>query len=284
MSDSQQLQELAQKANQVRQLIVQMLLEAGSGHSAGSLGLADVFVALYFGGLLSYDATQPDWSERDYILVSNGHVSPVWYATLALAGFFTQNELFTLRKLGSRPQGHPHLGSLPGVENTSGPLGQGLSQAVGLALALKLEQKANRVVCVMSDAEHQEGQTWEAYQFAGAKRLASLTAIIDRNNIQIGGFTEDIMPLQPLRAKLEAFRWQVLDIDGHDIAAILQALKQADTTGDQPTAIIAHTIPGKDVEFMEHLPAWHGKPPDLGEGIAALQQLRTLSGALDFEG
>jgi transketolase len=268
---------LTQKASQIRQSIVKMLLEAGSGHSAGALGMTDVFTALYF-DILKHNPHKPHWSERDYVILSNGHICPVLYATLAESGYFDRSELATLRKIDSRLQGHPQYRSLPGVENTSGPIGQGLSQAAGLAVALKMDRLKNRVYAVLSDAEHQEGQTWEAYQFAGARRLDNLTALIDRNNIQISGSTEDIMPLQPLKQKLEDFGWSALDIDGNNIEQIVDACHQASSTHDQPTAIICNTIPGKGVDFMENDYRWHGKPPNADQAKRALEELRALDG------
>lgn len=276
------LKDLTEAAYRIRESIITMLLEAGSGHSAGALGMADVFTALY-GAILNHDPSNPDWSDRDRVVLSNGHICPVLYATLAEFGYFPREELRTLRKLDSRLQGHPHFGSLPGVENTSGPLGQGLSQAAGLALALQLDDKRRRVFCILSDGEQQEGQTWEAYLFAGNRRLDNLTVLIDRNNIQIDGETEDIMPLQPFKHKLEAFRWNVLDIDGHNIEAVIDACNQADATQEQPTAIICNTIPGKGVDFMENEYKWHGKPPNQEEAKDAIEHLRSLGGKIWWE-
>ncbi|MCA9373153.1 transketolase [Candidatus Woesebacteria bacterium] len=264
-------------AQSIRESIIAMLLEAGSGHSAGSLDMADVFTALYFGGVVRHDPQQPDWPGRDRVLLSNGHINPVLYATLAHAGYFSKTELLTLRKLSSRLQGHPHLGSLPGVENTSGPLGQGLSQAAGLALALKFDHLPNRVYALLSDGEHQEGETWEAYMFAAAKRLNNLTVLIDRNTIQIDGFTEDIMPLEPLSDKLSAFGWQVLEVDGHNIGAIIDVCNHAKSIQEQPVAIVCNTTPGKGVEFMENLPEWHGKTPSFPDSIEAIREIRSLN-------
>jgi len=278
----QDLPELEKTALSIRQSIIKMLLEAGSGHTAGPLGMADVFTALYF-SVMRHQPRDSDWEDRDRLILSNGHICPVLYATLAESGYFPKKELLTLRKLGSRLQGHPHRGSVPGVENSSGPLGQGLSQAAGLAYALQMDGKRSRVFCVMGDGEQQEGQNWEAYWFAGAKRLHNLTVLIDRNNIQIDGYTEDVMPLQPFEHKLEAFRWNVLDIDGHNLQTIINALHQAQATQEQPTAIICNTIPGKGVDFMEDLPDWHGKPPNVTQAKDALQDLRTLSGRLENE-
>ena len=269
------LSELRETATHVRQLIVQMLLTAGSGHSAGPLGMADVFTALYF-AVLQHNPKDPEWLERDRCILSNGHICPVLYATLATAGYFPQTELWTLRKFNSRLQGHPHLSSLPGIENTSGPLGQGLSQACGLAMTFKMDDKNNWVYAVLSDGEHQEGQTWEAYLFAGKNRLSNLTVLIDRNNIQIDGFTEDVMPLDSLRNKIESFGWHVLEVDGHNIRAIIAACRQAQAIQEQPTAIICHTIPGKGVSFMQNQYEWHGKPPDKAEAKRALTELRSL--------
>lgn len=271
------LTELNDIALTIRRSIITMLETAGSGHSAGSLGMTDVFTALYF-AVAKHDPHNPTWKDRDRILLSNGHICPVLYATLAAAGYFSKEELQTLRKLGSSLQGHPHLGSLPGVENTSGPLGQGFSQACGLAYALRQDGKQNRVYCLTSDGEHQEGQTWEAYMFAAKNKLSNLTMLIDRNHIQIDGYTETVMPLESLRAKIEGFGWQALEVDGHNIEAIIDALYMAQAIHEQPTAIICHTIPGKGVDFMENLPAWHGKPPNHDQAQAALKQLRSLCG------
>lgn len=277
------LAQLKEKANLIRQDIIKMLLTAGSGHSAGSLGLADIFTALYFADILKYDPKNPLWLERDRFFLSCGHVCPAWYATLAHAGFFSKKDLLTLRQLGSGLQGHPHNLSLPGVENSSGPLGQGLSQAIGMALAGKMDKARWRVVCLMSDGEQQEGQIWEALMFAGKNKLQNLTAIVDRNNIQIDGYTEEVMPLEPVGKKYQAFGWHVLEINGHDFVEIIEAFAKARTIWEKPTIIIAHTIPGKDVEFMENLPQWHGKPPAIGESIEALRELRNLYGQIKSE-
>lgn len=276
------LPELDLKAIEIRKSIISMLLEAGSGHSAGALGMADVFTALYF-NVLRHNPADPEWTDRDRLLLSNGHICAVWYAALAHAGYFPIAELKTFRRTESRLQGHPHFNSAPGVENTAGPLGQGLSQAIGLALALKSEQNRSRVYCVMSDGEHQEGQTWEAYLYAGAHRLTNLTVLIDRNNIQIEGYTEDILPLQPFASKIEAMRWHVIRVDGHNIEAIIDACNQAKATSEQPTAIICNTIPGKGVEFMEGDYKWHGKTPDAAQSKEALSDLRSLAGRIWWE-
>jgi transketolase len=292
MISERRLSELEEKANIIRQDIIKMLLEAGSGHSAGPLGFCDVMVALYFGDVLTYDPKRPDWPERDRVVLSHGHICPLFYAVLAHAGFFPHSQLFTLRKINSRLQGHPHYGSLPGIENTSGPLGQGLSQAVGMAMALrpdfigaqgKLGEKRPQVYCLMSDGEHDEGQTWEAIMFAGKNRLDNLTAILDRNNIQIDGFTENVMPLEPLIAKYEAFNWHVLEVDGHNIREIIDAISESKAIFERPVVIIAHTIPGKGVEFMEWEPSWHGIPPKEDEAKKALDELRTLGGKIRSE-
>lgn len=277
-----ELHELKEKANDIRQDIVKMLVEAGSGHSAGPLGMADVFTALYF-NVLNIRPDEPKWEDRDRFVLSCGHINPVFYATLAHAGFFPIKELMTLRKLGTRLHGHPHNLALPGVENSSGPLGQGLSQAIGMALAARLDQKNWHVYCVMSDGEQDEGQTWEAVMLAGKYQIDNLTAIIDRNNIQIDGFTEDIMPLEPLKEKYEAFGWSVLEIDGHNMEEIINACNQAKSIHQKPTVIIAHTIPGKGVDFMENKFEWHGKPPNKEESVKALKELRTLQGKIQGE-
>lgn len=276
--------QLEKKANDIRQDLIRMLTAAGSGHSAGPLGMADIFTALYFSGVFRHDPRRPDDAGRDRLYLSNGHICPVWYTTLAHAGYLSRREMLTtLRKLGSRLQGHPHRGSLPPIENPSGPLGQGLSQAVGCAYALRMDASKSQVYCVMSDGEHDEGQTWEAILFAGKHRLANLTTILDRNNIQIDGPTETIMPLEPLRAKYEAFNWHVLEIDGHNMEEIIAACNTAKAIVEKPVCILAHTIPGKGVDFMEYDYQWHGKPPTPDEARVALHELRTLSGKITGE-
>src|SRR3990167_7958936 len=266
------MQDLQNKANEIRQDIIKMLLEAGSGHSAGPLGMADVFTALYFGEVMSYDPKNPKWEKRDRLILSNGHICPVLYATLAHADFFPHEELMTLRKLGSRLQGHPERGKLPGVETTSGPLGSGLAQASGYAYASRMDNKRFRVYCICSDGEHDEGNHWEAVAFAGKNNLNNLTAIVDRNNIQIDGYTEDVMPLEPLKEKYKAFNWHVLHIDGHNIEEIIDAVNHAKAVYERPTVIIAHTIPGKGVDFIERLPQWHGMTPNTEEAKKALHE------------
>ncbi|KUK78945.1 MAG: Transketolase domain protein, partial [Microgenomates bacterium 39_7] len=264
-----QLEDLAQEA---KIKVIEMLEKANSGHPAGSLGMADVFTVLYF-QILKFQANNPHWEDRDYLLLSNGHICPILYAVLNMTGFFPAIELNTLRKIHTRLQGHPHLGSLPGLENTSGPLGQGISQACGLALALKRDKKKNRVFCITSDGEHQEGQTWESYLFAAKYQLDNLTIIIDRNFIQIEGNTEKVMPLENLRQKIEAFGIQTYEIDGHDIQQIFSVCKVAIKDG-QPSAIIANTIPGKGVDFMENKYQWHGRAPNKDEAKIAIDQLK----------
>jgi transketolase len=286
------IKELELVANQIRQDIIHMLVAAGSGHSAGPLGMADVFAALY-GHVLRHDPNVPDWEERDRLILSNGHICPVRYAAMAEAGYFSREELTTLRKFGSRLQGHPERLRLPGSETTSGPLGSGLAQAAGMAYAARMDGKRWRTYCATSDGEHEAGLHWEAVLFAGKYRLANLTALVDRNTIQIDGYTETIMPLEPLAAKYEAFNWNVLEVDGHDIAAIAEACHTAEATLEKPTVIICHTIPGKGVDFMEGDYRWHGDPPGKREtertppkaeqADAALRQLRTLAGKISSE-
>lgn len=262
---------LADTALKVRQLIITMLANAKSGHSGGALGMADVFTTLYF-AVAKHNPHDPSWEKRDRILLSNGHICPVLYATLAEAGYFSTQELFTLRRLHSRLQGHPHLGSLPGIENSSGPLAQGLSQACGLAYAFKMDKKDNQVFCFLSDGELEEGQNWEALMFAGKNKLSKLTAIVDRNDIQIDGNTSEVMPLEPLRQKLESFNWHVIDVDGHDFTSLIHAFHAASQT-EYPTILLCHTIPGKGVDFMENKYEWHGKPPTQEQAEDALAQL-----------
>lgn len=276
---------LERKANDIRISIIEMLVEAGSGHTAGPLDMADIFTAMYF-HILKHDPHNPDWEERDRLVLSNGHICPVLYATLAHAEYFPLEELKTLRKLGTRLQGHPHRTSLPGLETTSGPLGSGLSQAVGMAIALRIDAKQNQIYCFTSDGEHDAGNTWEAIMLAGKLRLANLTNIIDRNNIQIDGMTEDIMPLEPLREKYEAFNWHVLEINGHNFQEIVNAYEEARAIYERPVCIIAHTIPGKGIPEIEFDYRWHGSPPGKGpddkipkeeQGQRFLAELRALA-------
>jgi len=255
---------LEKRANEIRQDIILTLAEAGSGHSGGPLGMADIFTAFYF-HILNHDPKNPDRKDRDRLVLSNGHICPVQYVTMAHAGYFPLTELMTLRKLGSRLQGHPHRGTLPGIETTSGPLGSGMSQAIGIALAARMDGAKYQTYCLTSDGEHNEGNTWEAIMFAGKEKLSNLTVVIDRNNIQIDGKTEAIMPLEPLRDKYEAFNWHVLEIDGHNMRAIVDAANEAKAIYEKPTVIIAHTIPGKGVSYMEGDYRWHGTPPGIAE-------------------
>jgi transketolase len=257
-----------------------MLLTAGSGHAAGSLGTADIFTAFYF-HILKHDPKDPDWVDRDRLILSNGHICPIRYATMAMTGYFPVEELKTLRKIDSRLQGHPHRTSLPGLETTSGPLGEGISQAIGIALAAKLDHKNYHTYVIASDGEQDEGNTWEAVMFAGKNKLNNLTLIIDRNNIQIDGFTEQVMPLESLRAKYEAFNWHVLEADGNDIRQFVEAVEKTREMKDKPTVIIAKTIPGKGISFMENQVEWHGKAPNQEEAKKALSELRTLQGRIN---
>lgn len=273
--------DMQQIANDLRKTVIEMLLEAGSGHTAGSLGTADIFTALYF-NILNIDPDKPDMETRDRFILSNGHVVPIWYATLSARGYFDKKELWTFVKTNTKLQGHPKFKSLPGIENSSGSLGQGFSQAIGMALAAKMDNKPYRVYVMTGDGELEEGQIWEGAMFAPNKKLNNITWIIDRNNIQIDGFTEDIMPLENLREKLESFNWFVVEVNGHNIEEIISACDTAKTVTQRPTAIIAHTIPGKGVEFMEYKFEWHGKPPDKKEAIQALKDLRSLDGKIDL--
>ncbi len=284
------LEDLARMANTIRQDIIEMLVAAGSGHSAGSLDLADIAAALYF-NVLDVDPKQKDNPDRDRLYVSCGHTAPVWYATLARAGFFPVEELKTLRKLGTRLQGHMDRLTVPGVESSSASLGQGLSIACGSAYAAQMDGNRYQTYCVLSDGEHDEGSTWEAIQFAGHYRLQHLTAIIDRNNIQIDGMTEDVMTKEPLRDRYEAGGWHVIDVDGHNIEEIIDACREAVAIVEKPVCIIAHTIAGKGVKYMEGDYRWHGSPPGSVEtertppkgkqAEEALKQLRTLGGKIN---
>ncbi len=276
------LVELDEMANTIRQDLMKMLLEAGSGHSAGPLGLADIFTALYF-RVLNHNPKKPLWDGRDRLCLSCGHVVPVRYATMARAGYFPVSELKTLRKLNSRLQGHPSFVDMPALEHSSGPLGQGSSVAVGKAIAAKMNKQKHHVFCIVSDGEQDEGQTWEAAMLAGKMKLNNLIFIMDRNNIQIDGYTEDIMPLESLVEKYEAFNWHVLEVNGNNIHEIIDACEFAKTIYDQPTIIIAHTIPGKGVDFMEGDYKWHGMPPNKEQAKVALHELRTLRGRIKSE-
>ncbi len=277
------LQQMEQMANTIRQDIIKMLLKAKSGHSAGSLGMADVFTALYFSGVIKHDPKRPNWSERDRIVLSNAHICPVHYAVLARAGYFPVTKLSTLRKLGSPLQGHPHRDMLLGIESSGGPIAHNTSVAVGMAYAMKMDKKRNQIYCLVGDGGQDEGQTWEAVMFAAKHKLDNLTFIMDRNNIQIDGYTEDVMPLEPLKAKYEAFNWHVIDVDGHNIEAIVDAINEAKAIFEKPVMILAHTIPGKGVDFIEWEYGWHGKVPKPEEARKALHQLRTLGGKIKGE-
>ena len=274
-----QLEKIAVK---VRRSIILSLEKAGSGHAAGPLGLSDIMTALYF-AVLRIRPDEPDWDDRDLFVLSNGHCAPVLYAVMAERGFFPKEELATLRKFGSRLQGHPERKSLPGLETTSGPLGCGLSQAAGMAYNLQyLEPQVHRFVyCMMGDGELNEGNIWEAAMFAGKYQLSQLIGIIDRNNIQISGSTEDVMPLEDLKGKWESFGWQVKEIDGHNMESIIEAMSMARAITNRPSVIIAHTIPGKGVDFMEYDYRWHGMAPDKEQARQALDKLRTLDGVLE---
>ncbi len=268
----ERLTELRVKANDVRAGIIRSLVAAGSGHSAGPLDMADVFTALY-GHLMAHRPDQPDWPDRDRLLLSCGHIAPVRYSAMANFGYFPVEELLTLRKFGTRLQGHPERVTLPSVETTSGPLGEGLAQGTGMALGAKLDGKAFHVWVVTSDAEHQCGLHWEAVMTAAKFGLDNLTAIVDRNFIQIDGSTEDVMPLEPLAEKYRAFNWDVFTCDGNDIAAFIATAEQARATRGKPQVIIANTVPGKGVSYMEGDYTWHGKPPNREQADRALAEL-----------
>lgn len=277
-----QVQDLEKKAEQARELLISTLLEAGSGHSAGPLGMADIFTAFYF-HILNHDPKNPDMEDRDRLVLSNGHICPIRYVSMAQAGYFPIEELKTLRKINSRLQGHPHRTALPGLETTSGPLGEGISQAIGIALAAGLDKKRYYTYVITGDGELDEGNIWEALMFAGKNKMNNLIMVIDRNNIQIDGFTEDVMPLEPLKDKLEAFGWHVMEADGHNVKQFVDRINEAHAIYEKPTAIIAHTIPGKGVDFMEKDFHWHGKPPNKEEAALAMKELRTLQGKITSE-
>ena len=288
----EKIKELEKKANDIRISIIEMLVEAGSGHTAGPLGMADIFTLFYF-HILKHDPKNPSLEDRDRVVLSNGHICPVLYATMAHAEYFPVEELKTLRKLGTRLQGHPHREYMPWLENSSGPLGSGLSQAVGMALADRIDEKdpakdgasKNRFIyCFMSDGEMDEGNTWEAIMLAGKHKLRNLIAIVDRNNIQIEGYTEDVLPLEPFHAKWKAFNWHVIEVSGHNFRSLNEVVEEAQAIYEKPTVIIAHTIPGKGVKEFERDYKWHGKPPTKEEAKMALDELRTLGGKIKSEG
>ncbi|MBI2474787.1 MAG: transketolase [Candidatus Taylorbacteria bacterium] len=279
MADKAKIEFLKKKANDIRVSIIEMLVEAESGHTAGPLGMADIFTALYF-EVLKHDPKRPDWPDRDKFILSNGHICPVLYAAMAHAGYFPMGQLKTLRKFGSPLQGHPHREFLPALENSSGPLGSGLSQAVGMALADKIDQGRTLdryIYCALSDGELDCGNTWEAAMLAAKERLGNLIAIIDRNDIQIDGFTHDIMPLEPLADKWKSWNWRVVQIDGNDMEEILHGFSAAKNLNGKPTVIIAKTVPGKGVPQFENQFEWHGKAPTREEGDKALAELRVMN-------
>lgn len=276
------VKQLESLASEVRQSVIKSLLEAGSGHSAGSLGFADVLVDLYF-EIAQIDPRKPNHPDRDRIVLSCGHLAPLLYAVMAQRGYFPKDELLTLRKFRSRLEGHPNRLALEGLETSSGSLGQGLSLAVGMALSAKIDQARWRTYALLSDAEHNEGQTWEAIMLASKYQLHNLTAVVDRNSIQIDGFTEDVMPLESLSEKYRSFDWYVIEVNGHSHEEIIGAFRHARAVFEKPTVVIAHTIPGKGVGFMENDYRWHGKAPKKDEAAQAIKELRTLKGKIQSE-
>jgi transketolase len=276
----QKIMELELTANDIRQSIVDMLEDAGSGHTAGPLGMADIFAAFYF-HILNHDPRDPMWEDRDRLILSNGHIVPVRYAAMAHAGYFPKDELSTLRQFGSRLQGHPERERIPALETTSGPLGSGLSQAAGMAYAARMDGKKWRTYCCVSDGEQNAGNIWEGVMFAAANKLSNLTVVMDRNNIQINGMTENVMPLEPLADKYRAFNWHVIEVDGHNIEEFINAIEEAKAIYEKPTLILAHTIPGKGIAEIEFDHTWHGKPPSTEEEKKFLKELRTLRGQIE---
>ncbi|HKJ92234.1 MAG TPA: transketolase [Longimicrobiales bacterium] len=263
---------LRERATTLRRHIIEMLAEAGSGHPGGSLSAVEIVTALYFGGYLRYDPARPDWPERDRFVLSKGHGVPVLYAALAEAGYFDVSELSTLRRIDSRLQGHPVYGTAPGVEASTGSLGQGLSIGLGMALAARMNGQDSRVYVLLGDGECQEGQVWEAAMAAGHHRPSNLVAIVDYNKFQLDGAVDDIIGLEPLAAKWESMGWVVRSIDGHDLNEVLDGLAWA-TAQDGPSSIVAHTVKGKGVSFMEGDNAYHGKAPTEQERERALAEL-----------
>lgn len=295
MLTPEKIEFLKEKAIDIRVSIIEMLFSAGSGHSAGPLGMADIFTALFF-ELLNINPEDPFWEDRDRFILSNGHICPVYYATLAHSGYIPIGELKSLRKFGSRLQGHPHREFLPFLETSSGPLGSGLSQAVGMAIAMRMDKGKSDgrfVYCLLGDGELNEGQNWEAMMLASKEKLGNLICIVDRNNIQIDGFTEDVMPLESLFHKFESFGFHVEEIDGHNFVEIYNAVNRAKAVFNGPSVIIARTIPGKGVSYMERDFRWHGTPPGVmdmkgepekqNQVKIALDELRTLYGEIESE-
>lgn len=276
------IKQLERLAYTMRQDLIKSLVAAGSGHSAGPLDLAEFFAAMYF-NILNHDPKKPKWEKRDRLVMSCGHNVPIRYVAMANAGYFPKKDLLTLRKFGSKLQGHPSYIDMPALESSSGPLGQGTSLAVGMALAAKLKGLKHHVYLLMSDGEQQEGQVWEAIMSAGKYKLNNLIGFIDRNNIQIDGYTEDVMPLERLKEKYEAFNWHVVEVDGHNIEQIIDAVNYAKAIYERPTVIILHTIPGKGVDFMEGDYLWHGKIPKPDEARLALKELRSMQGKITGE-
>lgn len=275
----EKIKSLEEKAADIRKSVIESLIEAKSGHTAGPLGMADIFTYLYFHAL-KHDPKKPDWPYRDRLVLSNGHICPVLYATMAHAGYFRVDELKTLRKLKSPLQGHPHREWLKGLETSSGPLGSGLSQAVGMAIADRMDNgksSGRQFYCLMSDGELDVGNSWEGAMLASKEKLQNLTVIVDRNNIQIDGFTEDVMPLNPLVEKWRAWNFHVQEINGHDFREIDRAICDAHSVFDKPSVIIAHTIPSKGIPEFERKFEWHGKPPMTKEEIeVALKAVRNF--------
>ncbi len=266
------VEELERKAEEIRRNILGMLIESGSGHPGGSLSATDIVTTLYFSEM-DVDPDNPNWPDRDRFVLSKGHAAPVLYAVLAQRGFFPVEDLKSLRKIDSYLQGHPDMKKTPGVDMTTGSLGQGISAAVGMALAGKIDEKGYRVFALLGDGELQEGQVWEAAMLAGHKGLDNLIGIVDNNRIQLAGKTEEILEVLPLVEKFEAFGWYVIEINGHEIEEILAALKEANDVEGKPVMIVANTVKGKGVSFMEDNPAWHGKTPDEEKAKIALSEL-----------
>lgn len=266
------LKELQDMSKNIRGDIVRMTAEAGSGHPGGSLSSVELMTALFF-NVMNHRPQEPSWSQRDRFILSKGHVGPVLYAVMARSGYFPVEELLTFRKLGSRLQGHPSMKSLPGLENSSGSLGQGLSIANGLALAAKLNKEQHRIYCLLGDGELQEGQVWEAIMTGAHYKLDNVCAMVDYNNLQIDGKVEDVKNIAPLKEKWEAFNWYVKEIDGHDLSQVLLAFEEAGGQKGRPTVIIAHTVKGKGISFMENEAGWHGKAPNKDELQKALDEI-----------
>lgn len=274
MPQTKSLEELQAIAKQVRRDIIEMITAAGNGHPGGSLSSVEILVTLYFGGAMKHDPANPKWAERDRIVLSKGHAAPVLYSVMAEAGYVPKDKLNTLRKLGSIYQGHPDVRFIPQLDASTGSLGEGVSLVLGMGLAAKLDGSPSRAYCILGDGEIQEGQVWEGAMYAAMHKNDNICVIVDHNGIQLDGWVKDIMEVEPLVDKWLAFGWHVIDVNGHDIPALQAAFAEAAATKGKPTVLIARTVKGKGVSFMENNPKFHGTAPTKDEAAIALKELQ----------